>query len=98
MLEEKLQPAPAVCASLSETMARGEGGWHSGLPQPLWEALEIPQLVLRLERGNDFYESRFLTKKRVGKKKTNNHPARLHINQGNKTACGCNQIIRSKSI
>lgn len=28
MLEEKLQPAPAVCAFPSETTAGAEGGWQ----------------------------------------------------------------------
>lgn len=43
----------------------------------------------------------FLPKKGKGKKKIIKKqptPARLHINQGNKTACGRDQIIRSKSI
>lgn len=57
-----------VCIPLRDH-ARGEGRWHPGLPQPLREAPEIPQLVLRLEQGKDFYESCFLTKKREGGKK-----------------------------
>lgn len=66
MLEEEVQLAPAVCASLSNTMVRErEGG------QPLWEGLEIPQLVHRLEWGKDFYESCFLTKKGEEKKPQN---------------------------
>lgn len=81
MLEEKLQPGPAVCVYPSETTARGEGWWHPGLPQPLWEALEVPQLVLRLERGRDFYESCFLTKKK-GREKKKNNPCKAPYKSG----------------
>jgi len=94
-----LQPAP-LCGACSpaKATARGEGRWHPGLLQPFWEALEIPQVVLRWSRERTSMNLTFLSKNDTGKKKKKPTHARLHINQGNKTACGGGKIIRSKSI
>lgn len=87
VLEEKLQPAPPVCVFPSETTARAEGGW-----QPCGDPTACPQAAARKEL---LWVS--LSYQIKGKKKPQT-PTRLHINQGNKTACGHDQIIRSKSI
>lgn len=54
VLGEKLQPAPAVCISPSETTARAEGGW-----QPCGDPAVCPQA---LQQGRNCYEFHFLTK------------------------------------